>query len=210
MNSNTYRQSSRLTREAEKLDPANGLVSRMPLARVDAEALRDSILFIAGRLDETRYGPPELLFVRHDGMVMTPDVSARERRSIYLQQRRATVHTMLDLFDYPQMGPNCSQRGNTTVAPQALFLLNNTLIRTLADALAERVREEAGDHLTDQIDRIYWLALSRPPTVEEKSIISGELEKASEAGSSQPDWRKRLMARMCHTIINSTAFIYVD
>ena len=55
-------------------------------------------------------GPPELLFVRHDGMVMTPDFSATERRSIYLQQRRATVHTMLDLFDYPQMGPNCSQR----------------------------------------------------------------------------------------------------
>ena len=68
-----------------------------------------------GRLDETRYGPPELLFVRHDGMVMTPDSSARERRSIYLQQRRATVHTMLDLFDYPQMGPNCSQRAIMTI-----------------------------------------------------------------------------------------------
>src|SRR5207253_4276200 len=101
-------------------------------------------------------------------MVMTPDLSARERRSIYLQQRRATVHTMLDLFDYPQMGPNCSQRGNTAVATQALFLLNNTLIRRLADALAERVRKEAGAELADQIDWLFWLALSRPPTVEEK------------------------------------------
>lgn len=216
MTSSTYRQSSRVTPEREKRDPGNVLLSRMPLTRVDAEALRDSILFIAGRLDETRYGgPPDLLFVRHDGMVMTPDISASERRSIYLQQRRATVHTMLDLFDYPQMGPNCSQRGNTAVATQALFLLNNTLIRTLADALAERVSEEEGDQLADQIDRIYWLALSRPPTVEEKSIILEELEKASAAGSGRsdskrPDSKRRLLAQLCHAIFNSTAFIYVD
>jgi hypothetical protein len=182
----------------------------MPLTRVDAEALRDSILFIAGRLDETRHGPPELLFVRHDGMVMTPDSSTRERRSIYLQQRRATVHTMLDLFDYPQMTPNCSQRANTAVAPQALYLLNNTLIRTLADALAERVRAEAGDRLGDQIHRLYWLALSRPPTEEEKSIILGELGEAYEAGSHRPEGRRRLVARLCHALINSTAFVYVD
>jgi len=210
MTSNTYRQSSRVTPEAEKLDRGNVLLSRMRLTRLDAEALRDSIFFIAGHLDKTRYGPPELLFVRRDGMVMTPGSSAKERRSIYLQQRRATVHTMLDLFDYPQMGPNCSQRASTAVAPQALFLLNNTLIRTLADALAERVRQEAGDHLADQIDKVYWLALSRPPTAEEKSIVSGELEKAYEAAGRQPDGRKRLMSRLCHAIINSTAFIYVD
>jgi hypothetical protein len=210
MTSSTYRQSSRVTAEAEKLDPGNALISRMPLTRVDAEALRDSILFVAGGLDEAPGGPPELLFVRHDGMVMTPDLSANERRSIYLQQRRATVHTMLDLFDYPQMGPNCSQRGNTAVATQALFLLNNSLIRRLADALAERVTKEAGERLADQIDRLYWLALSRPPTVEEKNIIVGELREAWEAASPQSDWRKRVMERLCHTMINSTAFIYVD
>ena len=210
MTSSTYRQCSREVQDAEKLDPGNVLLSRMPLARVDAEALRDSILFIAGRLDETRYGRPELLFVRHDGMVMTPDVSARERRSIYLQQRRATVHTMLDLFDYPQMGPNCSQRGTTAVATQALFLLNNALIRTSADAFAALIKEEVGDNFTAQIDRLYWLALSRPPTAEEKSIILEELENAYAAGSSDPDWRKRLMTRLCHTIINSTAFMHVD
>jgi hypothetical protein len=210
MTSSTYRQSSRITAEAEKLDPGNVLLSRMPLIRVDAEALRDSILFIAGRLDETPYGPPQLLFMRHDGMVMTPDYSGTERRSIYLQQRRATVHSMLDLFDYPQMVPNCSQRGNTAVAPQALFLLNNTLVRKLADALAERVSQEAGDNLAEQIEKLYGLALSRPPTAEEKRIILGELEEASAAGTNQTAWRRRLMAQLCHTIINSAAFIHVD
>src|SRR5262245_54631882 len=61
MTSSTYRQSSRVTPEAERLDTGNALVSRMPLARVDAESLRDSILFIAGRLDDTLGGRPELL-----------------------------------------------------------------------------------------------------------------------------------------------------
>jgi hypothetical protein len=210
MTSSTYRQSSRVSAEAEKRDPGNALLSRMPLTRVDAEALRDSILFIAGRLEEVPGGPPELLFVRHDGMVMTPDFSARERRSIYLQQRRATVHTMLDLFDYPQMGPNCSQRGNTAVATQALFLLNNSLIRRLADALAQRVTEEAGERFADKIDRLYWLALSRPPTVEEKRILLEELQEAWEAGANHADSRQQVMASLCHTLINSTAFIYVD
>ncbi len=108
------------------------------------------------------------------------------------------------------MGPNCSQRPSTAVAPQALFLLNNSLIRTLADALAERVQVEAGDRLADQVDKLYWLALSRPPTVEEKHIILEELERPYKAGSSQPGGRKRLIARLCHAMINSSAFIYVD
>lgn len=210
MTSSTYRQTSRVTPQTERLDAGNVLLSRMPLARVDAESLRDSLLFIAGRLDETSYGPPELLYVRHDGLVVTPDLAGSERRSIYLQQRRATAHTMLDLFDYPQMGPNCVQRGNTAVATQALYLLNNKLIRNLADALADRVRCEAGDDLTAQIERVYWLALSRPPTAEEKNILLSELAEAFQATSSDPAQRKRLLARLCHSVINSTAFIYVD
>ncbi len=205
--SSTYRQSSRVTPELDRRDPANALLSRMPVTRLDAEALRDAILFVAGRLDPARYGPPELLFVRHDGMVLTP---GRERRSVYLQQRRATVHTMLDLFDYPQMGPNCTQRATTAVAPQALYLLNNTLIRTLADALAGRVRADAGDRLADQVDRLYWLALGRPPTGEEQRIIRAEMAKAYEAAAGRPDDARRLLARLCHAVLNSTAFIYVD
>ena len=109
MTSSTYRQSSKVTTLAEKLDPNDVLLSRMPLRRLDAEILRDSVLFIAGRLDEAQYGPPELLFVRGDGMVIVPEGNTRARRSIYLQQRRVTMLTMLDLFDYPQMGPNCIQ-----------------------------------------------------------------------------------------------------
>jgi hypothetical protein len=210
MTSSAYRQSSRVTPEAARADPDNVLLSRMPLTRLDAEALRDSILFIAGRLDEACYGPPELLFVRHDGMVMTPALSAWERRSLYLQQRRTTVHTMLDLFDYPQMAPNCPRRADTAVAPQALYLLNNTLIRTVAEALAERVTQEAGDGLARQIERAYWLALSRPSTAEERNILLEEMGKAYEAASGRPEARRRLTAVLCHSLMNSSSFIHVD
>ena len=180
------------------------------MRRLDAEILRDSVLFIAGRLDEAQYGPPELLFVRGDGMVIVPEGNTRARRSIYLQQRRVTMLTMLDLFDYPQMGPNCIQRTNTAIAPQALFLLNDTMIRTLADSPARRVKAEAGDHLSEQIDKVYWLALSRPPTLEEKNIVLKAFGNAHEAKAGQSVAPDQLLSRLCHTIINSTAFSYID
>jgi hypothetical protein len=207
MTSSTYRQSSRVGNLAEKLDSSNVLLSRMPLTRLDAETVRDSILFVAGRLDETRYGAPELLFVRDDGMVLAPE---GWRRSIYLEQRRVNVLTMLDLFDYPQMGPNCIQRTNTAVAPQALFLLNDTKIRTLADSLAQRIRNAVGESPAEQVNRLYWLALSRPPTFDEKRMILEELGRAYEARSGQPGEAEQILARLCHTIINSSAFMYVE
>jgi hypothetical protein len=210
MTSSAYRQSSHVAPDAERLDPGNQLLSRMPLTRLDAEALRDSILHIAGSLDETPYGPPELLYLRHDGMVLTPDFAASQRRSIYLQQRRATVHTMLDQFDYPQMGPNCSQRRNTTVVTQALFLLNDKLIQSSADKIAQRLLNEAGDRREDQIDRLYWLALSRPPTDEEKSILLEELRSGDEQGADELDWSKLVTARLCHALINATPFVHVE
>ena len=141
MTSSTYRQASKITPLEEKGDPNNVWLSRMPMARMDAEALRDSVLFVAGRLDETTYGPPDLMYEREDGLVTAPETFKGWRRSIYSQQRRFTVLTSLDLFDYPQMTPNCVRRTDTSVAPQALYLLNDTVIRKLADALAERVQE---------------------------------------------------------------------
>jgi len=210
MTSSTYRQASRITPLEEKGDPDNVWLSRMPMARMDAEALRDSVLFIAGRLDETAYGPPDLMYLREDGLVTAPETPKGWRRSIYSQQRRFTVLTSLDLFDYPQMSPNCVRRTDTAVAPQALYLLNDTVIRKLADSLAERVRKEVGDNLGKQIERVYWLALSRPPTTEESGVVLKELEKAYQTRPGQRAPADQVLAKFCHTMINSAAFIYID
>ena len=84
------------------------------------------------------YGPPDPVSVRADGLSTGYEGDRGWRRSIYLRQLRMNSPTTLDLFDYPTMNPNCTERAQSTVAPQALHLLNDATIRRLASALAQR------------------------------------------------------------------------
>ncbi|MGE3314462.1 MAG: DUF1549 domain-containing protein, partial [Planctomycetaceae bacterium] len=96
MTSSTYMQSSAVTPQMEALDPENRLLSRMPLRRMEAEELRDSLLLVAGELDETRYGPADPVQILPSGLVHTG-----KRRSIYVQQLRKQPATLLESFDLP-------------------------------------------------------------------------------------------------------------
>ena len=170
MTSNTYRQSSAVTPLLEKQDPENILLSRMPMKRMEAEVLNDTLLLISKRLDETRYGPPQPVEVRDDGLVTPIETPKGWRRSIYVTQRRTQLPTLLENFDMPAMSPNCLERNVSIVAPQALNLLNNAMIQKLAQSLAERVRKEAGDDPQSQVERVYWIAYGRSATEEEKRL----------------------------------------
>ena len=86
-----YRQISALTPELDRADHDNKLFSRMPLARLDAEAVRDSILKVAGRLDPERFGEPSPIEVQPDGNVVTKQSPRGSRRSIYMLHRRTTI-----------------------------------------------------------------------------------------------------------------------
>jgi mono/diheme cytochrome c family protein len=215
MTSATYRQSSAVTPLHEKLDPTNELLSRMPLMRLDAEALYDTLLAVAGRLDERRYGPADGLEVRGDGLV-TP---AGRRRMVYVQMQRKVVPTHLENFDYPQMNPNCVERRASTVAPQALHLLNNGTVRRLAEEFARRALREAGIDPARQVEWVYLAALGRPPTAEEKALgvealaqLQKEWAKHPAAGQ-KPDAdeaERRALTTYCHTIVNCAAFLYID
>jgi mono/diheme cytochrome c family protein len=219
MTSSTYRQSSAVTAEQDKLDPENNLFSRMPLVRLDAEALYDTLLLVAGRLDETRFGPADSVQARPDGLV-TPSGSARGwRRLIYVQQSRKQVPTHLESFDYPQMNPNCLERRDSTVAPQALFLMNNGMVQQLAEQLGRRVRSEAGTDPARQIERIYLIALSRLPGDEEKRVGLDALRRLADkwgkqlAASGKPDQEAvdlKALTTFCHAIMNSAGFLYLD
>lgn len=214
MTSATYRQSSTVTADHKQLDPENVLCSRMPLTRMDAESLYDTMLIVADCLDENRYGPADALEVRGDGLV-TPRRTARGwRRTIYIQHPRKAIATHLENFDYPQMSPNCVGRRSSTVAPQALHLLNNGMVRQLAEQLARRVRREAGADSARQIDCIYLAALSRPPSELERTLGRRTLTRlAEEWGKHQVDQDEaalRALTTYCHTILNSAAFLYID
>ncbi|HVU90264.1 MAG TPA: PSD1 and planctomycete cytochrome C domain-containing protein [Pirellulales bacterium] len=213
MTSSVYRQSSAVTPAHEKLDPDNRLLSRMPLRRLEAEELRDTLLLAAGRLDEKRFGPADPVQVLPDGIVQSG-----QRRSIYVQQLRKHPPTLLECFDLPAMNPNCLSRSDSLVALQALHLLNDTTVRELAGYLAKRVQVAAGSRPADQVRQLYLIALSRPPTAEENSLFLETHARLTEAWQSQlaaagapgDDAATRALATLCHTMVNSAMFLYVD
>ena len=215
MTSSAYRQSSVWSPQASrKLDPDNRLLSRMPLRRLEAEELRDSLLLVAGQLDEKRFGPADPVQRMPDGVVQSG-----KRRSVYVQLLRKDPPTILENFDLPAMNPNCLSRADSLVALQALHLLNDTVVRELAGQLATRVSSAAGAAPPDQIRVLYEIVLSRPPSAAEESLSLETLARLTEAwkanlsaaGSpADVDVSKRALTTVCHTILNSAMFLYID
>jgi hypothetical protein len=201
-----YRQTSAVSAEAERLDPDNRWISRMPLRRLEAEELRDSLLFLSGELDRSRFGPPASVEVRPDGLVRSG-----RRRSIYVQQLRKHPATILDAFDAPAMSPNCLSRTESLVATQALHLLNDDEVRQRSRALAARVAAASQDK-NERVAKAYRIVLGRPPTDDERALgeeALGALTRqwASE-GAASPE--QKALETYCHALINSAAFLYID
>jgi hypothetical protein len=182
---------------------------------MDAEVLRDSLLAIAGRLRLEFFGEADGVEARDDGLVVSIPSGGTWRRSIYVIQRRTQPVTILGNFDRPQMNPNCVQRSNSNVAPQALHLLNNKMVYDLAVAFAERVRTEAGTNRQQQLERAFLLALGRPPSQEELELSLRSMEElVREWQQEQPDRKEeapqRALENVCHAMMNLAAFIYID
>jgi mono/diheme cytochrome c family protein len=213
MTSATYQQSSALTLDRSRLDSDNALCSRMPLVRLDAEALYDAFLRVSGVLDQTRFGPADAVEVRPDGLV-TPTRTARGwRRAIYLRQSRKLLPTHLETFDYPQMNPNCLERRDSTVATQALHLMNNGTVQQWAEQFARRVGREAGNDRERRVERVYWIALGRPPTTEERVVGVEALRTLTAAWANHSDHaaaEMKALSSYCHSVLSSAAFLYVD
>jgi mono/diheme cytochrome c family protein len=228
--SSAYRQSSAVTPAIEKSDPDNKLVSHVRMKRMEAEELYDTMLQIAGKLDESRFGPPEPVVIRDDGLI-TPVGSAQGwHRGIYVEQRRTKLPTVMESFDLPAMSPNCVQRSVSVIAPQALHMMNDGMIARLAESFAERVRKEAPSNIEKQVERAYWIALNRPPTDEEKkvsvevvrhlrdvktkAVIASPSAIAAKPAADQPagieDPSAMALEEFCHTLMSSAAMLYID
>ena len=207
MNSQTYRQSSLVSQERYEADPTNRLLSRMPLRRMNAEALRDSLLQVSEKLDTTPGGPPDPISVDRDGLVsVIPEENGKYRRSVYLQYRRTQIPSLMETFDYPIMGPNCTTRTVSTVAPQSLMLMNNAHVRELAASLAKSVANETSVP-EEQISLFYKLVLTREPTDQEEKLGLVALKTLKE---QWPDRPEAALESYSHILLNSAAFIYID
>ena len=190
MRSSTYRQGSRADATTLAADPGNRLLGRMPRQRLEAEAIRDACLAVSGRLETTPGGPAF-------SELMTP------RRSLYLMATRTGAKTtgFGALFDGADCGAIVEARKASTVAPQALFLLNDPFILDLADALAARVALDRpeGD-FQSRLERLHALLFGRLPTDEERTLAGQFLAESGSDG-----W-----ARLCHLLLCSNEFIHVD
>ncbi|MCA8994510.1 MAG: DUF1553 domain-containing protein, partial [Planctomycetaceae bacterium] len=210
MNSRAYKQSSEVSEESHRLDPQNQLLSRMSLKRMDAESLRDSLLFVSGKLDNRSGGPPDAISVDRDGLVsIEPSKEGKWRRSVYLQYRRTEIPSLMATFDYPVMGPNCISRSVSTVSLQPLTMMNGKHVRELAVAFAERVESQLDEQSDDggRVSLVYQMAFSRSPTDEERQLGLDALKQLRMKWKDQPEMS---LVTYCHTILNSAQFLYVD
>ena len=221
MNSNAYRQSSRFDSAIHQEDPDNVLLSRMPMRRLEAEALYDSILKVAGSFDSTAFGPPTEIEIKPEGEIVAKGTKAGWRRSVYVLQRRQAPVTILDVFDLPPMSPNCIERRQSTVPTQALQMMNSDLMQQHSRYLAGRLIDEFGNDRAKQIHTLYLRALSRPPTTLETEKAVGEIdaltkhwtthlaqEKTDAPVKSTAEWRA--LADFCKAMLSSAEFLYVD
>lgn len=214
LNSTAWRQSSKVSNKQRTADPENRLISRMRMMRMDAEQVHDSLLHVAGVLNERPFGEPDKVTVRGDGLVTADEVDGTYRRSVYVRQRRKEMPTMLETFDLPQMNPNCMERVPSTVVTQPLHLLNNAFVHGLAGSFAERIADEAAG-ADDRIWLAYQLAFGRLPSkVEMKTsrVALASLNRSREkvAGEEADSPRELALTDFCHTLLNSAAFLYID
>ena len=188
--SSGWRQQSRVRPKAAAIDPENRLLWRMPLRRMSAEVLRDSLLAVTGELNSKMNGAPVGVTSNSDGQVITDESAPGRRRSVFLLHRRSQPVTVLETFDLPRMTTNCLKRRTSNVVSQALLLLNSGFADRRAARLAERILHEAGDDRRKQITLATQKVLGRLPTDEELHI-GLEFVEAQSAGYGQKAAQKR-------------------
>ncbi len=206
LDSSVYRQSSQVTADALRLDPSGALLSRMPLRRLEGEALRDAMLNVAGQLNTTPFGPPDGLAASPDGLVTVRAGGGQQwRRSIYALKRRTQPISILQSFDVAGMDPNCIERRESIVAPQALHLKNNSLVRELAVALAGRIWNDVGDDPAAQVERAYQIVAGRPPSEAERHAALDGLETLTGQWAKHDVARRRELVATAHLWVRESA-----
>ncbi len=211
MLSRTYQLASKSTAEAMQADPDNRLLSHQNRRRLDAEAIRDSMLSLSGELDLMPGGNT----VR-DGTKKEYGYSFDEtRRSVYLPVFRNQLHDLFAVFDFPDPNLSIGRRNVSTLATQSLFLLNSSFAIDRSQLAAQRLLGE--NDLSDEarLVRLYRMALGRSPSVEEQQLgleFLGPVLDASAAEREGEFSARRLehWAALCQTVMACVDYRYLD
>jgi hypothetical protein len=229
MSSTAYRQSTYRRAENEpvpleaKFDPGNQLYWHYPRQRLSAERIRDSLLAVSGELTQPMYGPgvkptlPPKFSSRHSWKPSSKK-SDRNRRSIYIYAKRNLPYPLLNAFDFPDMHESCARRAETTIAPQALMLLNSSLVLDAAKSLATRLTKEGKSaDMASLVTRAYQITFSRPPNPEEKKAALNFLkaqqriiEQTTVITRGKLQAKQRALVDFCHALLNANEFLFLE
>jgi hypothetical protein len=229
LTSNTYQMASRHPDESKaiSLDPENRLLWRFRLSRLEAEQIRDAILAVSGRLDESLGGKTIPLRNRqfvfdHSSIDHTKYDSLR--RAIYLPVIRNNLYSLFEQFDFPDPTMSTGDRKATVVAPQALLLMNSDFVMDSADALALLLMNQPGDDAA-KVQSAYQRALGRPATDTEMqriltflkelasespptgAVVAGDAKRPTEAAATSIS--RHAWSMICQSLFVSNEFFYM-
>ncbi len=205
MTSEAYRMSSQFEDPAGvEEDPDDQYLWRFRIQRLDAEIVRDAMMAASGALDLAIGGPPvfphipgEILRSMSEGIWRNEEDGPRVwRRSVYVYRKRGLPFPMFEVFDLPDQNISCGRRNVSTVPTQALTLLNDEFVLRQSKLFANRVEEGARGDAAKQVDLAYRIALSRPPSEDERKLGLDFLQKRS-------------LADFTHVLLNLNEFLYV-
>ncbi len=205
MTSEAYQMASQFEDAADvEKDPENNYLWRFSIQRLDAEIVRDSILAASGALNLRMGGPaifphvPDEVLRSINYGVWKKEEEGPEvwRRSVYVYRRRGVPFPMFEVFDLPDQNMTCGRRNVSTVATQALTLLNDEFVLRQAKLFADRVKEAAPDDPVKQVDLAYRIAVTRPPDEKETAIATQFL-------------KNRSLVDFTHVLMNLNEFLYM-
>lgn len=210
VNTSTYRMRSDLRNDTIEKDPQNRLWHRMPIRRLEGEAIRDAVLAVSGGLQSTLYGPsiaPYLTpFMQGRGRPSrSGPLDGNGRRSVYINVRRNFLTPLFLAFDYPLPMTTTGKRSVSNVPAQALTMMNNQFGVQQANHWARSIVEGENNQSSDRIRRAYLQAYSREPTKPETDQITKFVTEETNAGRNEID----IWSDVCHILFNVKEFVFV-
>lgn len=216
MSSATYQMTSTATDQALQLDPANELLSRFRLRRLESEEIRDSVLSVNGSLNTQMGGPgirpplPEAVLAtssKPDEVWPVTDRASWSRRSVYIHAKRSLQHPLLAIFDQADIDSSCPVRFSTVQPTQALTMLNSEFTNSEAGVFATRLRSDYPGDLRAQIEHAMRLAYCRPidsHEIDEGVDFIADLQRTESMSESTA------LETLTLALLNSNEFMHVD
>lgn len=206
--SRTFRQSGKVSPAGRELDPRDRLLHHYPLRRLEAEAIRDSLLAVSGSLDRQRYGPPikpPRPVEDAKKRLFSGPLDGNGRRSLYLEMSIMAPPTFLVSFNLPDLKLPTGRRDVTNVPAQALVLLNDPFVVQAAEHWAERLMKDGSRTPQQRVRGMFLQALGRPPKDRELTrwVNAAGSFSQGELMSDQQAW-----AELAHALFNTKEFIY--